>query len=214
MVRRRKSTKGGALNRFALRPFKATLNTMSAFSALTQTLRSGARLACALALLATAHAQQETVTFKAATVTLVADTAAVEAGKPFTAGVRIELDPDWDIYWQFVGSLGQATSVDWELPPGFKAGDLQWPLPVSHLSFEEFFNYVYFGETMLWWGFWLWAIDQPHGWVTIFAPLLMTFLLLRVSGVTMLDAHLRETKPAYADYIRRTSAFLPRPPRR
>lgn len=72
----------------------------------------------------------------------------------------------------------------------------------------------YFGETMLWWGFWLWAIDQPHGWVTIFAPLLMTFLLLRVSGVTMLDAHLRETKPAYADYIRRTSAFLPRPPRR
>lgn len=37
----------------------------------------------------------------------------------------------------------------------------------------------------------------------------MTFLLLRVSGVTLLDAHMKNTKPGYADYIRRTSAFVP-----
>jgi len=71
----------------------------------------------------------------------------------------------------------------------------------------------YFGEAVLWWGFWLCAVHLPHGWASILAPLLMTYLLLRVSGVAMLDAHLAATKPQYADYIRRTSAFFPRAPR-
>ena len=70
----------------------------------------------------------------------------------------------------------------------------------------------YFGEALLWWGFWLVAVGQPRGWVTIFAPLLMTFLLVKVSGVALLDAHLAATRPGYADYMRRTSAVIPRPP--
>ena len=71
----------------------------------------------------------------------------------------------------------------------------------------------YFGEAVLWWGFWLLALGQPLGWATVFAPALMTFLLLKVSGVTMLDAHLKNSKPGYDDYVRRTSAFVPRRPR-
>lgn len=71
----------------------------------------------------------------------------------------------------------------------------------------------YFGECVLGWGLWLCALDQPFGWLTIGAPLLMTFLLLRVSGVAMLDAHLSSSKPGYRAYIERTSAFFPRPPR-
>ncbi|MEO6326293.1 MAG: DUF1295 domain-containing protein [Thermoanaerobaculia bacterium] len=71
----------------------------------------------------------------------------------------------------------------------------------------------YFGEAVLWWGFWLCAIDVPMGWLSVAAPALMTFLLVRVSGVTMLDAHLLATRPGYAEYIRRTSAFIPRRPR-
>jgi steroid 5-alpha reductase family enzyme len=70
----------------------------------------------------------------------------------------------------------------------------------------------YFGEALLGWGFWFFALGQPFGWATVFAPALMTFLLLRVSGVTMLDAHMTKTKPGYADYVRRTSAFVPWPP--
>lgn len=70
----------------------------------------------------------------------------------------------------------------------------------------------YFGEAVLWWGFWLCALDQPLGWATILAPILMTFLLVKVSGVSMLDAHLSATKPGYQEYVRRTAAFLPRPP--
>lgn len=72
----------------------------------------------------------------------------------------------------------------------------------------------YFGECLLGWGFWVCTLDQPYGWATVFAPILMTFLLLKVSGVAMLDAHLSSSKPGYRDYIERTSAFFPRPPRR
>ena len=122
---------------------------MSPFSALSRTARILIALVFGLLALATASAQQDTVTYKAATLTLVADTTAIQPGKPFTAGVRWQLQPTWDMYWQFVGDLGQATSVTWELPPGFKAGELQWPLPVSHTSFDTFFNYVYIGETLL-----------------------------------------------------------------
>jgi steroid 5-alpha reductase family enzyme len=71
----------------------------------------------------------------------------------------------------------------------------------------------YFGDALLHWGLWLFAVDQPYGWVTVFAPALMTFLLVRVSGVSLLDTHLLEHKPEYADYIRRTSAFIPWPKR-
>jgi steroid 5-alpha reductase family enzyme len=71
----------------------------------------------------------------------------------------------------------------------------------------------YFGEALLWWGFWLFAVGQPYGWVSALSPMLMTFLLLKVSGVAMLDAHLGSRKPGYQSYIQRTSAFVPWPRR-
>ena len=72
----------------------------------------------------------------------------------------------------------------------------------------------YFGESLLWWGFWCFALGQPYGWLTALAPAFMTFLLLKVSGVTMLDAQLKRTKPDYDVYMRRTSAFVPLPPKK
>lgn len=123
---------------------------MSLSTALTRLLRRLLFSSCCLLLaLGAAHAQQETKTFKGSTLTLVADTTAIEAGKPFTAGVRFELDADWDTYWQYPGDPGQPTRITWELPPGFTAGPLQWPLPESHISFGEFLNYVYFHEVLL-----------------------------------------------------------------
>jgi steroid 5-alpha reductase family enzyme len=70
----------------------------------------------------------------------------------------------------------------------------------------------YFGECCVWWGFWLIAAAAGGAW-TVFAPLLMTVLLLRVSGVTLLEKDIGERRPAYADYVRRTNAFLPGPRR-
>ena len=71
----------------------------------------------------------------------------------------------------------------------------------------------YFGDALLWWGLWLFALDALWGWATVFAPALMTFLLVRVSGVAMLDALLAAKKPEYAAYMQRTSGFVPLPPR-
>jgi steroid 5-alpha reductase family enzyme len=71
----------------------------------------------------------------------------------------------------------------------------------------------YFGEALLWWGVYLIALSAGAWW-TIFAPLLMTFLLLRVSGVALLEKDIADRRPAYRDYIRRTNAFFPGRPRR
>jgi len=71
----------------------------------------------------------------------------------------------------------------------------------------------YFGEATLWWGFYLVAV-AAGAWWTIFSPLLMTFLLLKVSGVRLLEKDIGERRPAYRDYIARTSAFFPGPPRK
>jgi steroid 5-alpha reductase family enzyme len=70
----------------------------------------------------------------------------------------------------------------------------------------------YFGECVVWWGFWLMAAGAGGAW-TLFAPLLMTFLLLRVSGVRLLEKDIGERRPAYAEYVRRTNAFIPGPRR-
>lgn len=68
----------------------------------------------------------------------------------------------------------------------------------------------YFGECLVWWGFYLLAVSSG-GWWTIVAPLLITWLLLKFSGVVMLEETIVQRRPAYADYIRRTNAFIPGP---
>ncbi|MBN2305407.1 MAG: DUF1295 domain-containing protein, partial [Anaerolineae bacterium] len=62
----------------------------------------------------------------------------------------------------------------------------------------------YFGDAAQWWAYYLIAVGTGWGALTVFGPLLMTFLLLRISGVAMLERTLTQTKPQYADYIART----------
>lgn len=66
----------------------------------------------------------------------------------------------------------------------------------------------YFGEALLWWGIGMLAFPIG-GWHSFLGPLLITFLLIKVSGVAMLDAALEERRIGYADYIRSTPSFLP-----
>lgn len=70
----------------------------------------------------------------------------------------------------------------------------------------------YFGNALIWWGFFLTAASVGAWW-TVVSPLLMTLLLLKVSGVALLEKDIGERRPAYRDYIRRTNAFIPGPPR-
>jgi len=70
----------------------------------------------------------------------------------------------------------------------------------------------YFGNAVLWWGAYLMAVGAGAAW-TVVGPILMTYLLLRVSGVTLLERDLRRRKPGYEAYVARTSAFFPWRPR-
>ncbi len=72
----------------------------------------------------------------------------------------------------------------------------------------------YFGEMLVWWGVFLVVLSTPRGIWTIVSPLTITFLLLRVSGVTLLEKTIVDSRPDYADYQRRTSAFFPWFPKR
>lgn len=72
----------------------------------------------------------------------------------------------------------------------------------------------YFGDALLWWGIWITCLSAPYGAYTVVSPILMTLLLLKVSGVAMLEKTITERRPAYAEYIRRTSAFFPLPPKK
>ncbi|MEZ5565902.1 MAG: DUF1295 domain-containing protein [Gammaproteobacteria bacterium] len=70
----------------------------------------------------------------------------------------------------------------------------------------------YFGECCLWWGMWLVALGAGAWW-TVIGPLLLTFLLLRVSGVALTEKDIADRRPDYQQYVLRTSAFFPRVPR-
>jgi steroid 5-alpha reductase family enzyme len=70
----------------------------------------------------------------------------------------------------------------------------------------------YFGDFCVWWGFYLLA-SAAGGWWTIIAPLLMTALLLRVSGVALLEKDIGRRRPVYNDYIVRTNTFIPALPK-
>jgi thiol:disulfide interchange protein len=84
-----------------------------------------------------------------ATPSLVADTAAVEPGHTFTLGIRFKLEEGWHLYWRFPGDSGAAPQVEWELPPGFEAGPIQWPLPHLLRAEGDLFTNVYEEEVLL-----------------------------------------------------------------
>lgn len=69
----------------------------------------------------------------------------------------------------------------------------------------------YFGDFCIWWGYFLIALSAG-GWWSIVGPVLMTFLLLKVSGVALLEKDIGARRPKYRDYIARTNAFFPGPP--
>ena len=74
----------------------------------------------------------------------------------------------------------------------------------------------YFGDFMVWWGLWLVSLslsDRAGTWWSVISPALMSFLLIRVSGVALLEKSLKARSPEYVAYIEQTSAFIPWPPK-
>ncbi len=130
-------------------------------------------------------------------VPFVATAAATQLVYPWLAVVGL-------VVW-LVGFLFEAVA-DWQLTR-FKADpENKGKLFTGGLwQFSRHPNY--FGECVLWWGYFLIAVSTGAWWALI-APVVMTFLLLKVSGVTLLEQSQR-VKPGYERYVRETNAFLP-----
>jgi steroid 5-alpha reductase family enzyme len=112
----------------------------------------------------------------------------------------------------FLGGLFFETVGDWQLTR-FKAD----PANKGKLLTTGLWRYTrhpnYFGDALVWWGLTLFALVTPGSVWVVISPILMTFLLMRVSGVALLEKRLSESKPEFRDYVQRTNAFLPWFPR-
>lgn len=100
---------------------------------------------------------------------------------------------------------------DWQLTR-FKAD----PANKDKVMDRGFWRYTrhpnYFGDFCVWWGLFLIALGAGAWWSAA-GPMLMSVLLMRVSGVSLLEKDIGERRPKYADYVRRTNAFFPGPPK-
>lgn len=71
----------------------------------------------------------------------------------------------------------------------------------------------YFGDACTWWGLFLIAAETPYGLWSLPGPLLLTWTLTKWSGAPTVEGRLHKTRPGYAEYVKRTSGFVPMPPR-
>jgi thiol:disulfide interchange protein len=80
---------------------------------------------------------------------LQTDASAVVPGKPFTAGLLLRMAPGWHTYWKFSGDAGLPTEIKWNLPPDWKVGEIQWPIPFKTIDPGDIQTYGYQDEVLL-----------------------------------------------------------------
>jgi len=80
---------------------------------------------------------------------LLADTSAIVPGKTFTAGLLLRMVPHWHTYWKYSGDAGLPTEIKWELPAGWKVGEIQWPIPLKMKDPGDIQTYGYSDEVLL-----------------------------------------------------------------
>jgi thiol:disulfide interchange protein DsbD len=81
-------------------------------------------------------------------VELISETESFQAGRPFTVGLHLIMDEHWHVYWQNAGDAGLPPTLKWELPEGFAAGEIQWPVP-QLIELGTLVNYGYEGDILL-----------------------------------------------------------------
>lgn len=134
---------------------------------------------------------------------------------PFQVAMARRHSPGWNwldaiglVVWT-AGFLFEAVG-DWQLAR-FKSD----PANANRVMDRGLWRYTrhpnYFGDCCVWWGIYLIAATGGASW-TIASPLLMTVLLLKVSGVSLLESTIIDRRPDYAQYQAQTSAFFPWPP--
>jgi steroid 5-alpha reductase family enzyme len=106
-----------------------------------------------------------------------------------------------------VGFIFEATA-DWQLSQ-FKADPNNKGKVMNRGLWAYSRHPNYFGESLIWWGLFLISISNLGSFWTIISPATITFLLLKVSGVRLLEKTIKKRRPEYEEYIRNTSAFIP-----
>ena len=101
---------------------------------------------------------------------------------------------------------------DWQLNQFLKQDNPTGVLNTGLWRYTRHPNY--FGDALLWWGFGLFGYSATNAPWVLLSPLLMTVLLLKVSGVSLLEKDIKERRPKYKDYIEKTPAFIPWFPKR
>ncbi|HXM95729.1 MAG TPA: protein-disulfide reductase DsbD domain-containing protein [Candidatus Dormibacteraeota bacterium] len=148
-----------------------------------------------------------------AKVVLIAKEKTMQPGKPLWIGIQFHLDEGWHIYWQNAGDSGEPPKVQWELPPGFAVGPIQWPQPVR-LGGGSIIDYGYEGEVLL-----MAPIDGPPRSEAISAPSIsagVKYIVCREICVPG-KAHLQLSFPEAGDTSKRRTLFgqararLPKP---
>jgi steroid 5-alpha reductase family enzyme len=97
---------------------------------------------------------------------------------------------------------------DWQLAR-FKANPSNKGLVMDQGLWEYSRHPNYFGETLIWWGIFLITLATPGSWWTIISPIIITVVLLKMTGVTLMEKTIVHTRPGYSEYIAKTNAFLP-----
>ena len=79
----------------------------------------------------------------------MANVSAIVPGEPFLVGVRLKMEPRWHTYWKYPGDAGIPTEIKWQLPEGWRVGDIQWPIPLKLEEPGDIRIYGYHDEVLL-----------------------------------------------------------------
>ena len=97
---------------------------------------------------ASVSAGERSVAIPHGTVELVSEQQSIQPGRPLLLGLHFRLEPGWHIYWINPGDSGEPPRLEWHLPAGLRAGDIEWPKP-HRLPIPPLLDYGYEGEVLL-----------------------------------------------------------------
>jgi len=162
------------------------------------------------------RAQEEDDPNPNSTALLISEVSSIRPGMPFTVAVRFELDPGWHNYWENPGDSGLPTTIEWTLPEGFEAGDIQWPIPERIVAYP-LVDYGYSREVSL-----LVEITPPPELNAGTSITLDAFVDWLICETICLPAYAElsveipvtsgrsEADPQWADHFREARAHLPK----
>jgi steroid 5-alpha reductase family enzyme len=136
----------------------------------------------------------------------------IQAGQAGSGSERLGwLDLAGTLIW-LTGFVFEAVG-DWQLAR-FKAN----PANRGQVMDQGLWRYTrhpnYFGESLIWWGLFVIALSHPANWWTVVSPVIITSVLLKMTGIPLTEKLLVEKRPGYRDYVRNTSAFFPWAPKK